>query len=558
MTLPTGYAGNPTALPEWAALAAHAEAISGTTLREHFASDPARGERLVYDVADLEVDISKQRITNETLTLLIALARAAGLEQRIAAMFAGEHINVTEDRSVLHVALRAPGSSSLTVEGVDVVAEVHEVLDRMGTFADQVRDGSWLGATGKRITDVVSIGIGGSDLGPAMAYTALLPFKTEHLQCHFVSNVDGDDMAGALRALDPATTLVVVVSKTFTTLETLTNAHTARSWITEALGDDAVAKHFVAVSTNAAEVADFGIDTGNMFGFWDWVGGRYSVDSAVGLALMLAIGPAGFAEFLAGFHAVDTHVRETRLESNVPVLMGLLSVFYRNFVGAQTVAVLPYSTHLDRFPAYLQQLTMESNGKSVMLDGSPVAVDTGAVYWGTAGTNGQHAYYQLIHQGTQTIPADLIGFYRPSFSAPEPVALGHHHDLLMANLIAQGEALAFGKTADEVRAEGVEEALVPHKTFQGNHPTTTIMAPAVTPCVLGELIAIYEHSVLTQGVIWGIDSFDQWGVELGKKLAQKVAGELVADAPDLQHDSSTNRLIKAYRAAKAAGDTTAG
>jgi len=565
--LPAGYVGDPTALPAWAALSRHAEAIAATTLREHFAADPERAERMVYDVADLEVDLSKHRITAETLALLVDLARATGVEQRIAAMLAGEHINTTEDRAVLHVALRAPRGITIdevTADGRhDVVPEVHEVLDRVRDFADRVRDGRWVGATGQRIRSVVSIGIGGSDLGPAMAYQALLPYKTVELSCHFVSNVDGDDMAGALAGLDPAETLVIVVSKTFTTLETLTNARTARGWLTAALGDDAVGKHFVAVSTNAAEVAAFGIDTDNMFGFWDWVGGRYSLDSAVGLALVLAIGPDGFADLLAGFRAVDEHVTSTPLERNVPVLMGLLAVFYRDLVGAQTWAVLPYSAHLDRFPAYLQQLEMESNGKSVMLDGSPVTVDTGAVYWGTAGTNGQHAYYQLIHQGTQTIPADLIGFLAPSYGSlgTDPAAaqaLAEHHDLLMANLIAQGEALAFGKTAEEVRAEGVDEALVPHRTFRGNHPTTTILAPAVTPRVLGELIATYEHAVLTQGVVWGIDSFDQWGVELGKKLAQKVAAEIAADDPQLAHDPSTDRLIRRYRQARADGRTVAG
>ncbi len=529
--------------PEWTALAEHAAATAGTTLRELFDTDPDRGTRLTAEVGDLYVDYSKNGVTDETLRLLVELATAAGLPERTAAMFRGEHINTTEDRAVLHTALRAPRGTELVVDGQDVVGDVHAVLDRMAAFSEEVRSGRWRGHTGRRITRVVNIGIGGSDLGPKMATIALAPYATPDIAVDFVSNVDGDDIAAVLAAADPHETLFIIASKTFTTLETITNATTARRWLVSALGDDgAVAKHFVAVSTNAEKVAEFGIDTANMFGFWDWVGGRYSMSSAVGLSLMIAIGPDHYRDMLAGFHTVDEHFRTAPLERNVPVLLALIGIWHRNFRGAATHAVLPYSELLSRFPAYLQQLDMESNGKSVGRDGTPVAVQTGPVVWGEPGTNGQHAFYQLIHQGTQLVPADLIGFAHPG----DDVA--GHHDQLTANLLAQAEALAFGKTAAEVRSEGVPEELVPHRTFAGSSPTTLMLAPRLTPSVLGQLVALYEHKVFTQGVVWGINSFDQWGVELGKVLAKRIEPELTADEePELTHDSSTNALIRRYR-----------
>jgi glucose-6-phosphate isomerase len=533
------------ATPEWQALAAHAETMKGVQLRDLFAADDRRGERLVAQVGDIYVDYSKHLVTEETITLLLALAEKAGVAERYQAMVSGQKINSTEDRAVLHTALRAPRDAVVEVDGHNVVPDVHEVLDRMSAFSERIRSGEWLGATGKPITTIVNIGIGGSDLGPAMAYDALAAFRKPGLDAHFVSNVDGDDISAALASCDPATTLVVIVSKTFTTQETLTNAHTARSWLVGALGEDAVPKHFVAVSTNAEKVQAFGIDTDNMFGFWDWVGGRYSFDSAVGLTLMIAVGPPRFREMLAGFHTVDQHMGSTPYATNVPVLLGLIGLWYRDFLGAQAYAVLPYSNVLGRYPSYLQQLDMESNGKRVRLDGTPVSYDTGPVVWGTPGTNGQHAYYQLIHQGTTLIPADFLGFVKPSFGSGVGAA---QHDLLIANLIAQTEALAFGKTAEEVAAEGVAPELVPHKTFPGNHPTSTFMAPEVTPGVLGQLVAIHEHRVFTQGTIWGVNSFDQWGVELGKVLAKKVEAELGPESPALAHDSSTNALISRYRA----------
>ncbi|HLV05407.1 glucose-6-phosphate isomerase [uncultured Georgenia sp.] len=535
--------------PQWKALEEHAAATAGTSLRDLFAADPDRGTRLVAEVGDLYVDYSKNGVTEETLRLLVDLAHAAGLPEQIEAMFRGEHINTTEDRAVLHTALRAPRGTELVVDGQDVVADVHEVLDRMATFSEEVRSGRWRGHTGRRITRVVNIGIGGSDLGPRMATLALAPYATPDITVDFVSNVDGDDIAPVLAAADPHETLFVVVSKTFTTLETITNATTARRWLVEALGEDAaVAKHFVAVSTNAEKVAEFGIDTANMFGFWDWVGGRYSMTSAVGLSLMIAIGPEHYRDMLAGFHTVDEHFRTTPLERNLPALLGLIGIWHRNFRGADTHAVLPYSEYLSRFPAYLQQLDMESNGKSVTRDGTPVTVQTGPVVWGEPGTNGQHAFYQLIHQGTQLVPADLIGFVHPAEEVPE------HHDQLTANLLAQAEALAFGKTAEEVRAEGVAAELVSHRTFRGNSPTTLMLAPRLTPSVLGQLVALYEHRVFTQGVVWGINSFDQWGVELGKVLAQRIGPELTAEEePELRHDSSTNALIRRYRSLRRRG-----
>jgi glucose-6-phosphate isomerase len=532
------------------ALERHHAEISRAHLRELFDADPRRGERMVAEAAGLYLDYSKNLVTDETIELLAALATESGLAERREAMFRGEHINATEDRPVLHVALRMPRDRSLIVDGEDVVAQVHEVLDRMGAFADRVRSGEWRGHTGEPIRNVVNIGIGGSDLGPVMAYEALRHYSQRELTFRFVSNVDGTDFAEATRDLDPAHTLFVVSSKTFTTLETMTNARTAREWSLTGLGGDeaAVAKHFVAVSTNAEGVAEFGIDTGNMFGFWDWVGGRYSMDSAIGLSTMLAIGPDRFAELLAGFHAVDEHFREAATESNLPALLGLLGVWYGDFFGAETVAVLPYEQYLKRFPAYLQQLTMESNGKRVTLDGARVDYETGAVYWGEPGTNGQHSFYQLIHQGTRLIPCDLIGF----LETLNP--LGDHHDLLISNVFAQAEALAFGKTADEVRAEGVPDELVPHKTFEGNRPTNVILAGRLTPQTLGSLVAFYEHSVFTQGTVWGVNSFDQWGVELGKVLAKRIIPELqAAEEPELDHDSSTNALIRRYRAARRSG-----
>jgi glucose-6-phosphate isomerase len=528
--------------PEWRALADHAKQIRGVHLQQLFADDAVRGERLTVEAGDLYLDYSKNLVTDETVRLLLALSERAGVAQLADAMFRGEHINVTEDRAVLHVALRMPREASLVVDGRDVVRDVHEVLDRMGDFAERVRDGRWTGFTGKRIRTVVNIGIGGSDLGPAMAYDALRGYSQRDLAFRFVSNVDGADIYEQTRDIDPAETLFIVCSKTFTTLETLTNAQTARSWLLDALRDEeAVASHFVAVSTNAKEVEAFGIHTDNMFGFWDWVGGRYSLDSAVGLSLMVAIGPGGFREMLAGFHDIDEHFRATPHEQNLPVLMGLLGVWYDDFLGAETHAVLPYSQYLNRFPAYLQQLDMESNGKRVDKSGAVVDYETGPVVWGQPGTNGQHAFYQLIHQGTKLIPCDFIGFTRPV------VELGEHHDLLTANLFAQTEALAFGKTAEQVTAEGVALELVPHRTFPGNRPTNTILAPQLTPRVLGQLVATYEHKVFTQGAIWNVNSFDQWGVELGKVLAKRITPELTADV-DLNHDSSTNTLIRRYRA----------
>jgi len=528
------------------ALESHHREVRAAHLRDLFASDPTRGRRLTAEAAGLYLDFSKHRVTDETLTLLLELAAECALHERLEAMFRGDHINVTEDRAVLHTALRLPRSATLVVEGQDVVAEVHEVLDRMAAFADRIRSGAWTGHTGSRIANVVNIGIGGSDLGPVMAYEALRHYAARELTVRFVSNVDGTDFAEATRGLDPAETLFIVSSKTFTTLETMTNARTARAWLLGSLGGDesAVARHFVAVSTNAQEVTSFGIDTANMFGFWDWVGGRYSMDSAIGLSTMIAVGPERFRELLAGFHAMDEHFRTAPLEQNLPALMGLLAVWYREFFGAQTVAVLPYDQYLKRFPAYLQQLTMESNGKRVTLEGVEVDYDTGAVYWGEPGTNGQHSFYQLIHQGTSLIPCDFIGFHR----SLNP--LGDHHDILTANLFAQTEALAFGKTAEQVTAEGTPDWLVPHRVFPGNRPTSTIMAEQLTPHVLGALVALYEHSVFTQGVIWEIDSFDQWGVELGKQLAVRIIPELSAEAA-LAHDSSTNTLIERYRAHRA-------
>ena len=529
--------------PAWTALRQHHAQIAGTHLRTLFAEDPTRGERLVAEGAGLYLDYSKNRVTDETLRLLVRLAEESDLRGRIDAMFGGEKINTTEGRAVLHVALRAPKGERIVVDGQDVVPEVHAVLDKMSDFAERVRSGAWTGHTGKQIRNVVNIGIGGSDLGPVMAYEALRDYSERRMTFRFVSNVDGTDFAEATRDLDPAETLVIVSSKTFTTLETMTNAHTARAWALRALGDEAaVAKHFVAVSTNAKAVGEFGIDTANMFEFWDWVGGRYSMDSAIGLSLMLAIGPDGFREMLTGFRAMDEHFRDTPFERNLPVLLGLLTVWYADFFGAETVAVLPYDQYLKRFPAYLQQLTMESNGKRVTLDGRDVTYETGPIFWGEPGTNGQHSFYQLIHQGTKLIPCDFIGFARTL----NP--LGRHHDLLMANVFAQTEALAFGKTADELREEGVDEALVPHRTFPGNRPTNTLLAERLTPRMLGSLVALYEHSVFTQASIWGINAFDQWGVELGKALAQRIIPELeAAEDAGLDHDSSTNALIRRYR-----------
>jgi glucose-6-phosphate isomerase len=533
----------PTERPAWGELDSHKRTIGETSLRELFAVDPARGERLTAEGPGFYLDYSKNRVTDETIRLLVELAKQSGLAERAAAMFAGERINVSEDRAVLHVALRMPRSASLLLDGVDVVQEVHAVLDRMAAFSERVRSGEWTGHTGKPITNVVNIGIGGSDLGPVMAYEALRHYSRREMTFRFVSNVDSTDFVEATRDLDPEQTLFIVSSKTFTTLETMTNARSAREWSLAALGDQAaVAKHFVAVSTNAKGVAEFGIDTVNMFGFWDWVGGRYSMDSAIGLSTMLAIGSTRFQEMLSGFHAMDEHFRGTPLECNLPVLMGLLAVWYSNFFGAQTVGVMPYSQYLKRFPAYLQQLAMESNGKHVMLDGMPVDFDTGSIYWGESGTNGQHSFYQLIHQGTRLIPVDLIGFAR----SLNP--LGNHHDLLMSNVFAQAEALAFGKTEEQLRAEGVPEAIVPHRVMEGNRPTNVLLAEQLTPHTLGALVALYEHSVFTQGTIWGIDSYDQWGVELGKALAKRMIPELESKTePTLEHDSSTNALIRRYR-----------
>jgi len=532
--------------PAWKALQQHAETVKTLQLRQLFKDDPARGTRFTAEAEGLFLDYSKNRITAETLSLLTQLAEQSGLKQHIEAMFTGEKINITENRAVLHVALRAPKSESIKVDGEDVVPEVHKVLDKMSGFSDRVRSGEWKGHTGKRIKNVVNIGIGGSDLGPVMAYEALKHYSQRDLTFRFVSNVDGTDFAEAVRDLNADETLFLVASKTFTTLETMTNAHSARDWTLAALKDEsAIAKHFVAISTNAKEVAKFGIDTENMFGFWDWVGGRYSMDSAIGLSTMIAIGPDNFRAMLGGFHAMDVHFRTTPFEKNLPVLLGLLTVWYTDFFDAQTVAILPYEQYLKRFPAYLQQLTMESNGKHVTLSGEHVGTETGPIYWGEPGTNGQHSFYQLIHQGTRLIPCDFIGFYKTL----NP--LGRHHDMLMANVFAQAEALAFGKTAEEVKAEGVAEALVPHKVFEGNRPSNTILADVLTPEALGKLIALYEHSVFTQGTIWSIDSFDQWGVELGKVLAQKIIGELESPTePALAHDTSTTNLIRRYRSKK--------
>lgn len=532
--------------PAWAALADHHREIAGTHLRTLFADHPGRADEMTHQVGDLVIDFSKHRATSTTIDLLVALAHAAGVPARVEAMFRGDHINVTEDRAVLHTALRLPTGAHLEVDGQDVSHDVHAVLAQMGDFARRVRSGAWRGFSERRIRNIVNIGIGGSDLGPAMAVEALRDDSDRAMRFRFVSNVDGDDIWEATADLDPEETLFIVASKTFTTIETITNATSARRWLLGKLGDDAaVAKHFVAVSTNAEEVAKFGIDPANMFVFWDWVGGRYSMDSAIGLSIMLAIGPEAFAEMLAGFHTVDEHFRTTPPERNVPMLMGLLGVWYANFFDAHTQAVLPYSNYLSRFPAYLQQLDMESNGKSVTLDGESVRYQTGPVVWGTPGTNGQHAYFQLIHQGTRLIPADFIGFDRPRHE------VDGHHDLLMANFFAQTQALAFGKTREEVEAEGVPPHQVPHRVFAGNRPTTTIVAPRLTPSVLGQLIALYEHRVFTMGAIWQIDSFDQWGVELGKVLAKRITPDLTAtDAPELAFDSSTNALIRRYREAR--------
>jgi glucose-6-phosphate isomerase len=532
--------------PAWKALAEHYRKIGNVHLRALFADDPRRGKRLTAEGAGLYLDYSKNRITDETIRLLINLAEECGLPERIEAMFQGEKINVTENRSVLHIALRAQKSERILIEGVDVVPMVHAVLDKMTVFSERVRSGQWLGYTGKPIRNVVNIGIGGSDLGPVMAYEALKHYSKRDMSFCFVSNVDGTDFEEAVRDLNPEETMFIISSKTFTTLETMTNAHTARTWVLKALHHQgAVARHFVAVSTNTEEVAKFGIDTANMFGFWDWVGGRYSMDSAIGLSTMIAIGQENFRAMLAGFRSVDEHFRASPFHKNLPVLMGLLSLWYNNFFGTETVAVLPYDQYLKRFPAYLQQLTMESNGKHVTVEGAAVNYQTGPIYWGEPGTNGQHSFYQLIHQGTKLIPCEFIGFCQTL----NP--LGNHHNVLMANLFAQTEALAFGKTEDEIRAEGVPEGLIPHRIFEGNRPTSTILAERLTPETLGKLVALYEHNVFTQGVIWQIDSFDQWGVELGKVLAMRIIPELEsAEEPALRHDSSTNTLIRHYRRLK--------
>jgi glucose-6-phosphate isomerase len=536
--------------PAWTALGRHFRKIRVRHLRSLFAADPTRGRRLTAEAAGLFLDYSKNRVTGETVRLLIRLARQCGLRERIDAMFAGERINATEHRAVLHVALRAPRGATILVDGKNVVPDVHDVLERMTGFADRIRGGAWTGHTGRRIRNVVNIGIGGSDLGPVMAYEALRHYSDRSLRFRFVSNVDGSDLVEATGDLDPAETLFIVASKTFTTLETMTNAQSARDWLLNGLGGDAtaVAKHFVAVSTNAREVSAFGIDPANMFGFWDWVGGRYSMTSAIGLSTMTAVGPARFREMLDGFHRMDEHFRTAPFERNLPVLMGLLTVWYTNFFGAETVAVLPYDNYLKRFPAYLQQLAMESNGKAVTLDGRPVRYDTGPVYWGEPGTNGQHSFLQLMHQGTRLVPCDFVVFARPL------TPLGRHHDLLVANVFAQAEALAFGRTRDEVEAKGTAAALVPHRVFAGNRPSSVILAERLTPATLGALVALYEHSVFTQGVIWGVNPFDQWGVELGKALAQAIIPELEsAAAPKLGHDSSTNSLIRRYRTLRSAG-----
>ncbi|MFD7843853.1 glucose-6-phosphate isomerase [Nocardia sp. NPDC059764] len=538
-----------TASAVWRKLHDHHSSLASRHLREFFAEDPERGRELIVRVGDLHIDYSKHRVTRETLDLLVELAETAEVERRRDAMFAGERINTSEDRAVGHVALRVPAGGHIDMDGEDVVPEVQDVLERMGDFTDAVRSGQWRGATGERITTVVNIGIGGSDLGPAMVYLALRHYADAGIAARFVSNVDPADLVSKLDGLDPATTLFIVASKTFSTLETLTNATAARRWLVAALGEDAVAKHFVAVSTHAQRVSDFGIDTANMFGFWDWVGGRYSVDSAIGLSVMAVVGKERFAEFLAGMHTVDEHFRNAPLAENAPVLLGLLGVWYSNFFGAQSRAVLPYSNDLARFPAYLQQLTMESNGKSVRADGSPVTISTGEIFWGEPGTNGQHAFYQLLHQGTRLVPADFIGFARPTDDLPTMDGTGSMHDILMSNLFAQTKVLAFGKTAEEIAAEGTAPNLVPHKVMPGNRPSTAILAPQLTPSVLGQLIALYEHQVFTEGAIWGIDSFDQWGVELGKQQALALAPLLTAaEDPQPQADSSTDALIGWYRA----------
>jgi glucose-6-phosphate isomerase len=536
--------GNDTA---WRALEQHHATVRDLHLRNLFVDDPARGERMTVEAAGVYLDYSKNRISDETLKLLIELAEQSGLRAKIDAMFRGEKINTTENRAVLHVALRAPKGATIIVDGKNIVPEVHAVLDKMADFANRVRGGQWRGHSGKRVRNVVNVGIGGSDLGPVMAYEALRHYSDRAMTFRFVSNVDGTDFIEATRDLDPGETLFIISSKTFTTLETMTNAHSARDWSLRGLGGDAkaVAKHFVAVSTNAEKVAEFGIDTANMFEFWDWVGGRYSMDSAIGLSTMLAIGPDHFRAMLAGFHAIDEHFRTAPFDRNLPVLMGLLGIWYNDFFGAQTVAVLPYDQYLKRFPAYLQQLTMESNGKHVRLDGAPVDTDTGPIYWGEPGTNGQHSFYQLIHQGTRLIPCDFIAFGRPL----NP--LGRHHDMLLANIFAQTEALAFGKTPEQVKAEGTPDWLIPHRVFEGNRPSNTILMDRLTPAALGKLVALYEHSVFTQGAIWDIDSFDQWGVELGKALAQRIIPELESKTePKLGHDSSTDNLIRRYRKLK--------
>ena len=538
---------SPTERPAWNALDAHYQKVRDLHLRKLFADDPTRGERMTVEALGLFLDYSKNRVTDETLRLLVQLADESGLRARIDAMFRGDKINITENRAVLHVALRAPKEASIVVDGQDVVPQVHAVLDKMSDFSNRVRSGMWKGHTGKRIRNVINIGIGGSDLGPVMAYEALKHYTDRGMTFRFVSNVDGTDFAEAVCDLDPAETLFIVSSKTFTTLETMTNARTARDWLYAGLGGDkkAVARHFVAVSTNASEVEKFGIDTANMFEFWDWVGGRYSMDSAIGLSTMIAIGPDNFRLMLNGFHQMDEHFRTAPFERNLPVLLGLLAIWYNDFFGAATIAVLPYEQYLKRFPAYLQQLTMESNGKHVTLDGSEVSCDTSPVYWGEPGTNGQHSFYQLIHQGTRLIPCDFIAFYKTL----NP--LGRHHDILLANVFAQAEALAFGKTAEQVKAEGTPDWLVPHRVFEGNRPSNTILTDRLTPEALGKLVALYEHSVFTQGAIWNIDSFDQWGVELGKQLAQRIIPELESkEKPTLTHDSSTNNLINQYRKLK--------
>ena len=537
------------ASPEWDALRRHHDEIAGKHLREFFAEDPDRGRELALTVGDLYIDYSKHRITRETLSLLVDLAKAADLERRRDAMFSGEHINTSEDRAVLHTALRLPREAKLRVDGQDVVADVHEVLDAMGDFTDRLRSGEWTGATGERIKTVVNIGIGGSDLGPVMVYQALRHYADAGISARFVSNVDPADLVAKLDGLDPATTLFIVASKTFSTLETLTNATAARRWLTDALGNAAVSKHFVAVSTNRKLVDAFGINTDNMFGFWDWVGGRYSVDSAIGLSVMAVIGREAFADFLSGFHIVDRHFATAPLAQNAPALLGLIGLWYSDFFGAETRAVLPYSNDLSRFAAYLQQLTMESNGKSVRADGTPVTTSTGEIFWGEPGTNGQHAFYQLLHQGTRLVPADFIGFSEPTDDLPTADGDGSMHDLLMSNFFAQTQVLAFGKTAEEIAAEGTPAEVVPHKVMPGNRPSTSILANRLTPSVLGQLIALYEHQVFTEGVIWGIDSFDQWGVELGKTQAKALLPVITDDgSPAKQSDSSTDELVRRYRA----------